>query len=101
MFEERDLTTEEYRALRESVGWYPMSDEVLAAGLANSLYSVVLVEDDKTVGCGRVVGDGIDGRNRCGALLPPVWIHRAPTRFARHAPDLQVVGMHLLRQRWS
>lgn len=35
-----------------------MSDEGVAAGLPNSLFSVVLELDGEAVGCGRVVGDG-------------------------------------------
>ena len=58
MLEERDLTVDEYSMLRASVGWYPMSMEVMACGLKNSLYSVVAKVEDEIIGCGRVVGDG-------------------------------------------
>jgi GNAT superfamily N-acetyltransferase len=35
-----------------------MTDEGVAAGLPNALFSVVLELDGEAVGCGRVVGDG-------------------------------------------
>lgn len=35
-----------------------MADEGLAAGLASSLYSCVVVHDGEAVACGRVIGDG-------------------------------------------
>jgi GNAT superfamily N-acetyltransferase len=55
---ERAPTVEEYRRLREAVGWDSMSDEGLAAGLASALYSCVILHDGRAVACGRVVGDG-------------------------------------------
>jgi GNAT superfamily N-acetyltransferase len=55
---ERDPTVEEYQRLRGAVGWGEMSDEGVAVGLPNALYSVVLELDGEAVGCGRVVGDG-------------------------------------------
>jgi GNAT superfamily N-acetyltransferase len=55
---ERDPTVEEYQRLRRAVGWGEMTDEGVAAGLPNALFSVVLEHDGEAVGCGRVVGDG-------------------------------------------
>lgn len=55
---ERAPTLDEYRRLRESVGWNELSSEGIDAGLTSSLYSVVLERDGDAVGCGRVVGDG-------------------------------------------
>jgi GNAT superfamily N-acetyltransferase len=55
---ERDLTVEEYQRLRNAVGWPRMTDEGVAAGLPHALYSVVLLHEGETIGCGRVVGDG-------------------------------------------
>ena len=35
-----------------------MSDEGIEAGLSNALFSVILTHEGRTVGCGRIVGDG-------------------------------------------
>ena len=35
-----------------------MTDEGIQAGLSNALFSVVLTHEGRTVGCGRIVGDG-------------------------------------------
>jgi len=55
---ERDPTVEEYQRIRRAVGWSTVSDEAVATGLPSALFSVVLVHDGHTVGCGRIVGDG-------------------------------------------
>lgn len=55
---ERDPTVEEYQRLRHAVGWSEMTDEGIAQGLSNALFSVVLTFDGQTIGCGRIVGDG-------------------------------------------
>ena len=55
---ERTPTTEEYRRLRDAVGWNEMTDEGVRAGLSSALFSVVLERDGEAVGCARVVGDG-------------------------------------------
>lgn len=55
---ERDPTVEEYQRLRRAVRWGEMTDEGVATGLPNALFSVVLERDGEAVGCGRVVGDG-------------------------------------------
>jgi GNAT superfamily N-acetyltransferase len=56
--EERAPTPQEYRRLRDAVGWGDMPEEGLAAGLASSLYSCVVLHEGEVVACGRVVGDG-------------------------------------------
>jgi ribosomal protein S18 acetylase RimI-like enzyme len=55
---EREPTSSEYRSFRQTVGWSDVSDEGIAIGLKNALYSVVRLHHKKTIGCGRVVGDG-------------------------------------------
>jgi GNAT superfamily N-acetyltransferase len=55
---ERDPTVQEYQRFRHAVGWSDMTDEGVATGLPNALFSVVLELDGEAVGCGRVVGDG-------------------------------------------
>lgn len=55
---ERAPTIEEYQRLRRAVGWNEMTDEGVAEGLPNALWSAVLELDGEIVGCARVVGDG-------------------------------------------
>lgn len=55
---ERPPSVKEYQYLRKVVGWPEVDERVVAAGLANALYSVCLLDGDRVVGCGRVVGDG-------------------------------------------
>jgi ribosomal protein S18 acetylase RimI-like enzyme len=55
---ERSPTVEEYEALRASVGWYAVDRVAASTGLSRSLYSVCAVAEHRTIGCGRVVGDG-------------------------------------------
>lgn len=58
-FTENDLSYEDYRRLRESVGWQNFSEEQTRGALEKSLYTVAAVEDDQTVGMGRLTGDGL------------------------------------------
>jgi len=52
-------TLAEYRALCEAVGWGEvMNFEAAADALPRSLYAVVAQVDGRTVGMGRIVGDG-------------------------------------------
>jgi GNAT superfamily N-acetyltransferase len=51
-------TVEEYKFLRSAVGWDIIDDGSLKKGLEGSLYCVLAKDGDKTVGIGRVVGDG-------------------------------------------
>lgn len=55
---ERAPTPQEFRHLRDAVGWDSMADDGLAAGLASSLYACVVEVDGEAVACGRVIGDG-------------------------------------------
>lgn len=55
---ERSPTGAEYRAIRAAVGWSDVAPEVADPALRQSLYGVVLLDDDEVVGCGRIVGDG-------------------------------------------
>lgn len=54
----RPIKIEEYQALRGSTSWNQLADDVVAKSLANDLFSVCVMDGDKTVGIGRVVGDG-------------------------------------------
>lgn len=56
---ERTPTLDEYRNLCVSVAWESvMNFDVAEKAIKNSLYSVVAVQDEQTVGMGRIVGDG-------------------------------------------
>jgi hypothetical protein len=55
---ERPPTVEEYRRLREAVGWEHVDVQATEAGLRNALFSVCVIHKDEVIGCGRVVGDG-------------------------------------------
>jgi GNAT superfamily N-acetyltransferase len=55
---QRVATVEEYTSLRESVGWPTMAHQPVNKGLGNALFSVCAMQNDKVIGCGRVVGDG-------------------------------------------
>ena len=57
VIEDRNPTPEEYRMLREAVGWWLTDASAAEQALGNSIYSVVAVDGEKTVGMGRVVGD--------------------------------------------
>lgn len=51
-------TIDEYSALRDSAGWYPVESGYVERGLRNSLYSICAFKGNSLVGMGRVVGDG-------------------------------------------
>jgi GNAT superfamily N-acetyltransferase len=56
---ERIPTLDEYRALCMAVGWEAVINlEAAKDALPNSLYGVVVADEGRTVGMGRVVGDG-------------------------------------------
>lgn len=57
-FMKRIPAVEEYRKLRESVGWRNLVPEAMERGLGGSLFSVCVLHQEKVVGCGRVIGDG-------------------------------------------
>ncbi|MCB0195472.1 MAG: GNAT family N-acetyltransferase [Anaerolineae bacterium] len=50
---------EEYSDLRSRVGWGRIEAPMAQASLANSLFHVTVRDQDKLVGMGRVVGDGV------------------------------------------
>ncbi len=58
-YKEDFLTYEDYIGLRESVGWINFSEEQTKKALQNSLYTVIAVCDNQTVGMGRLTGDGM------------------------------------------
>ena len=58
-YKENALSYEDYCRLRESVSWRLFSKEQMQEALSRSLYTITAVEDDQTVGMGRLVGDGM------------------------------------------
>ncbi|MFO1372564.1 MAG: GNAT family N-acetyltransferase [Candidatus Competibacteraceae bacterium] len=51
-------SVDDYRRLREVVGWHNLSTKATAASLAGSVLSVCVLLEKETVAMGRVVGDG-------------------------------------------
>lgn len=50
---------EEFNYLYDAVGWGSYEEKVSEKALANTMYSVSLYDDDKIIGYGRIIGDGI------------------------------------------
>lgn len=46
-----------YKQLRDSVNFIPYNKDDVEYALKNTLYSVVIYDNDEPVGCGRIVGD--------------------------------------------
>ena len=57
-YKENVLSYENYHRLRTSVGWSNFSMTQAQTALANSLYTVIAVENNETVAMGRLIGDG-------------------------------------------
>ena len=58
-YKENMLCYEDYCRLRESVDWLVFSKEQTEKAINNSLYTVIAVENNQTVGMGRLIGDGM------------------------------------------
>lgn len=58
-YKENVLCYEDYCNLRKSVGWLLFSKEQIKNALCNSLYTVIAVENNKIIGMGRLIGDGM------------------------------------------
>ena len=50
---------EEFNYLYDAVGWGSYDEKVSEKALANTMYSVSAYDDDKIIGYGRIIGDGI------------------------------------------
>ena len=59
ILKENDLCVKDYLKLREKVKFKDLSNEQAETALKNSLYIVSAYEDNKLVGMGRIVGDGV------------------------------------------
>ena len=50
---------EVFNYLYDAVGWGSYDEKVSEKALANTMYSVSVYDDDKIIGYGRIIGDGI------------------------------------------
>ncbi len=57
--EENKITVDKFNYLYDSVGWGHYENNISAKALSNTLYSVSIYDDDKIIGFGRIIGDGI------------------------------------------
>jgi ribosomal protein S18 acetylase RimI-like enzyme len=51
-------TVGELKFFHEAVGWDNVDDAAIATALKNSLFGCVIAYKGRTIGCGRVIGDG-------------------------------------------
>lgn len=58
-YKENMLGFDDYCKLRESVDWLLFSKEQMQEALNNSLYTVTVVNENQSVGMGRLIGDGM------------------------------------------
>lgn len=49
----------EFNYLYDAVGWGSYDEKVSEKALANTMYSVSVYDNDKIIGYGRIIGDGI------------------------------------------
>lgn len=56
---ENSLTYQEYISLRSSVGWNNFAEEQVSKSISNSIYNIKVVDDNKTIAMGRLIGDGM------------------------------------------
>ena len=54
----RKIKSSEYQVLRKSANWSSFDLETVERALENDLFSVCVMDQDKTIGIGRVIGDG-------------------------------------------
>ena len=58
-FEKNILTYEVYCELRKSVEWFELPKIKVEEAIKNSIYTITVLDGDKPVGMGRLIGDGI------------------------------------------
>lgn len=58
-YRENILICKDYCSLRQSVKWINPPKSQAEKALSNSLYTVVAVENNQTIGMGRLIGDGM------------------------------------------
>ncbi len=57
-YKENILSYENYCHLREKVGWINFSKEQAEIAIDNSLYTITVIENNKAIAMGRLIGDG-------------------------------------------
>ena len=58
-YKENSLKYEDYFNLRQCVGWNNFSREQTLRALENSLYDIIAVNNERVIGMGRLIGDGL------------------------------------------
>lgn len=96
-------TVEEYISLRQSVNWPDLAPEVVKKGLTNAIFSVrVTTEDDKAIGIGRIIGDGMIYFYIQDVIVHPDYRRRGLGRIImielmnylnEHAPNNAFIGL--------
>lgn len=52
------IDTETFISLYKTTGWREISESQIEAALKNTLYSVLVLDHNKPIGMGRIIGDG-------------------------------------------
>ena len=58
-YRENSLTYQEYVSLRSSVGWNNFDEGQVSNSISKSIYNITVVDDNRTIAMGRLIGDGI------------------------------------------
>ncbi len=56
---ENSLTYQEYISLRSSVGWNNIAKEQIIQSLSRSTYDIKVMNENRTIAMGRMIGDGM------------------------------------------
>lgn len=56
---ENNKNVQEFNLLYDAVGWGAYDESISKKALDNTFYSVSIYDDDKIIGYGRLIGDGI------------------------------------------
>ena len=56
---ENQLSYAEYHSLRSNVGWLNFAEEQTRKSIQNSLYTITVKDNDRTIAMGRLLGDGL------------------------------------------
>ena len=59
LLKENVNTVEEFNYLYDTVGWESYEKDITKKALSNTIYSVSVYDDEKIIGFGRLIGDGI------------------------------------------
>jgi GNAT superfamily N-acetyltransferase len=73
---DRRPTVAEFAAITAAVGFKPHPPEAIEIGLANSLFHACAIVGDRTIGIGRIVGDGALDFYLTGIMVAPEYQRR-------------------------